>query len=168
MNAKRESPVFPGINEINQLPLTHSETIPEHYRDVMNHVNVMWYTHLFDNGIYELFRQIGLGEEYRAANHSGSFALETHVRHLAEVLIGDTVQVRTRLIARTEKRFQAMNFLTNGDVLSATFEVVGCYIDMRTRRMAAFPLEITDKLDVLLARHQQLAWEAPLCGVMAP
>jgi acyl-CoA thioester hydrolase len=37
---------------------------------------------------------------------------------------------------------------------------------MNTRRSSPFPDEALKKLDVLLKTHQQLDWDAPVCGVM--
>jgi hypothetical protein len=45
---------------LSQLPKTHEAKIPEVYLDVMGHLNVMWYTHLFDQAIYSMFDLLGL------------------------------------------------------------------------------------------------------------
>ena len=156
--------------DLSTLPITHEATILAKYLDDMGHMNVMWYTHLFDTAVYTLFEIIGLNLDYMKANDAGGFALETHVRYLSEVRVGHRVEVRTRLLGRSQKRFHLMNFMTNatkGD-LAATFEVLGAHIDMSIRRMATFPPEIAERLDELLAEHQSLEWEAPVCGVMKP
>ena len=40
-----------NLDDVRQLPVTHRQTIPEEYLDVMGHMNVMWYTHLFGEGM---------------------------------------------------------------------------------------------------------------------
>lgn len=154
--------------DYTKLPITYQTTIPEEYIDVMGHMNVMWYTHLFDEAVYELWGLFGCGLDYHQRSGMGSFALEQHVRYLSEVRLGDRVTVRSRALGRSEKTFHFMHFIIkdgNGE-LAATGEFVGLHVDMRTRRSAPFPKEALEKLDVLLKAHQNLDWEAPLCGVM--
>jgi acyl-CoA thioesterase FadM len=54
-----------------------------------------------------------------------------------------------------------------GDV-SATFEFIGAYVDLRARRMAAIPDQATALIDQLASQNDALTWEAPVCGVMKP
>lgn len=156
--------------DLSQLPITHEATIPEEYRDVMGHMNVMWYTHLFDCSIFGIFRKLGFDLEFMRQRNAGSFALESHTRYLTELHVGDVVAVRTRVLGRSEKRFHMLSLMTeqSTQALSATFEVVGAYIDMEHRRMAPIPSDISERLDAMLAEHQQLDWQAPTCGVMRP
>ncbi len=39
-------------------------------------------------------------------------------------------------------------------------------MDMNTRRMAPYPEPIAEKLDEVIAQHQALDWDPPVCGVM--
>jgi len=158
------------INLVRKLPTTHTATIPGDYLDDMGHMNVMWYTHLFSMAMGGMFQLIGLTPEHVQQHHGGSFALESHIRYLSEVRVGHSIQVHTRLLGRSSKRYHVLHAMINDHKqdVAATFEAVGAYIDMRTRRMAAFPPEITQPLDRLIAEHQQLEWPAPVCGIMRP
>ena len=82
-----------------------------------------------------------MGAIYAAADEFGNFALEQHIRYLAEILVDDRVGVYIRLIALTPKRGYFMGFLINETraQLAATVEVVMMNVDMRSRRGAAFP-----------------------------
>src|SRR5437588_10173407 len=93
------------------LPVTDRAPIPESYLDEMGHMNVMWYTHLFSEPTGGLFDLVGLTRAYFEANQAGSFALEAHVRYLAEVLAGKQVAVRSRLLGRSAKRLHFLHFL---------------------------------------------------------
>lgn len=164
-----ENMKLPQMN-LEDLPITYQQEIPEHYRDEMGHMNVMWYTHLFSRS-FEIFAdQFGFNEAYFRASHAGSFALETHVRYLSEVRIGSHITVRSRLLGRSAKRLHFMHFMTidESGALAAIQEHVGAHIDMRIRRMAPLPEEITRRFDKLLAEQNRLGWEAPVCGVMMP
>ena len=48
------------LSDVESLPLTYEQIIPEDYMDLMNHMNVMWYTHLFSMAIMKVFGIIGL------------------------------------------------------------------------------------------------------------
>ena len=156
--------------DLNPLPITCRAHIPESYLDDMGHMNVMWYTHLFSEATGGIFDEFGMTDAYFEANQAGGFALEQHIRYLKEVRAGEDVTVRTRLVARSAKRFHFVHFLTidGREVLAATGEFVGTHVDMRVRRSSPFPEAIAAAFDLLLAEHANLGWEPPLCGVMKP
>ena len=157
-----------NLDDVRQLTSTYTQEIPEDYLDLMGHMNVMWYTHLFALGTRGIMNEIGMTLDSFAERHGGTFILESHIRYLSEVRVGQTVDIYPRLIGRSEKRYHLMMFMTNRDRqdVSAVFESISSYIDLRQRRTAAFPDDISTGLDRLLARHEALSWEAPLCGVM--
>lgn len=158
------------IANVRQLPITHSALIPVDYLDDMGHMNVMWYTHLFSVAMGGMFQLIGLTLEHIEQHQGGSFALECHIRYLSEVRAGQAIRVHTRMLKRSAKRYHVLHTMVNEHKqdVSATFEAVGAYIDMRTRRMAPFPAQIATRLDDLIAQHQQLTWPPPVCGIMQP
>lgn len=153
---------------LNDLPVTNHQVIPPEYIDIMGHMNVMWYTHLFDYATRNLFAGFGLGSVYVERTGMGSFALESHIRYLREVRLGEEVSVRSRMLARSEKTLHFMHFMVRerDGALAATIEVVGAHADLTKRMVAPFPPEILEKLDPLLAAHQSLPWDAPVCGCM--
>lgn len=156
--------------DISMLPVTHQEVIPESYLDMMGHVNVMWYTHLFSCAGGGMLKMHGMSREYFESKQSGSFALETHIRYLTEIRVGARVSVRTRMLGRSEKRSHFMHFIYNDDqqVISATGEFINTHIDMRIRKPSPFPPDIAAAIDSLIEQHRQIPWEAPVCGTMHP
>jgi acyl-CoA thioester hydrolase len=52
--------------------------------------------------------------------------------------------------------------------LAGMLEYISNGVDMRQRRTATIPLELSEALDRLCAEHQALSWPPPLCGIMAP
>lgn len=154
---------------LNDLPITWRAEIPADYLDEMRHMNVMWYTHLFSQASWGLFKLIGFGHDTMAERNTGSFALEMHVRYLAEVRVGQHVTVRSRALAQSAKRIHYQHFLSideADDRLSATAEIVSAHVDMSVRRQSPIPDDIAAQYAALLAAHQALAWPAPLCGTM--
>jgi acyl-CoA thioester hydrolase len=154
--------------DLSNLPITNQKTIPEDYIDLMGHMNVMWYTHLFDIASFNFFELFGFGHEYYTETGNGGFALEQHTRYLAEVRLGESVTVHTRALNRTVKRFHFMHFLVKDESgeLAATTELVGTHVDMSIRRTSPLPEKIAADFDEILAAHAQFKWEAPICGAM--
>ena len=156
------------IAEIRQLERAYETTIPPAFLDENQHVNVQYYLHLVERGMGELFRRVGLGERYAAADEIGNFALEQHIRYLAELLQDDEVSVYIRLVELSPKRAYFIGFLVNDsrESLAATVELVMMNVDVKRRRGRNFPAAAKAELDALLASHESLPWPAPVCGVM--
>jgi acyl-CoA thioester hydrolase len=162
-------PALPTAADLDLLPVHCRAAIPESYLDEMGHMNVMWYTHLFARASGALFEKLGLHAAYFQARQAGTFALETHVRYLVELRVGQAVHVRSRVVGRSSRTIHYLHFLIrdDGPVLSAIGEHVAAHIDMRVRRTAPFPQSIADAIDQLAQEHAKLTWEAPACGVMS-
>ncbi|GMQ79488.1 MAG: hypothetical protein BMS9Abin02_2085 [Anaerolineae bacterium] len=156
--------------ELGDLPIMHQASIDAGYLDEMGHMNVMWYTHLFDRATWRFFASLGMDLNYYEKSSAGAFALEQHTRYLAELLQGQSVLIRTRALGRTIKRIHFMHFmvLRDTDQLAATTELIGIHIDFRTRTSSPFPEQIAKALDVTIAEHNQLSWDPPICGSMRP
>jgi acyl-CoA thioester hydrolase len=154
--------------DLTGLPITYEATIPESYLDMMGHMNVMWYTHLFAQATGELFRLMGMDRAYFQEYRSGSFALAQYFSYRREVRVGEQVTLRSRLVARSERKFHSVHFMTKGteQILAATGEFLGAHIDMTTRRTSPFAPHIAETIDYLIAEHSKLGWEAPLCGAI--
>ena len=99
------------LDKIETLPCYHRETIPDTFLDAMGHMNVRWYLSLFGEAGWALFQIIGLDRDYINKQRKGSFALKHFIQYFAEVRVGQTVAIRTRLLNRSDKRFQFMHFI---------------------------------------------------------
>lgn len=153
--------------DLSKLPLTHQATISPEHLDVMGHMNVRWYTALFDEATFTFFNLFGLDADYLQNTHAGSFALEQHTHYLAEVRLGETVKIYSRALDRSIKRLHYMHFMLKADgKLAATTELVSSHADLLARRTTPLPESLASAYDQLLAQHQELDWAAPLCGVI--
>jgi acyl-CoA thioester hydrolase len=166
MHVNRRIPAL----DLQGLPVVYRQQIPDNYRDEFGHMNVMWYTYLFSCAFEKFGDLFGFNEAYFIASQAGSFALEAHIRYLNEVHVGRHVTVRTRLLGRSEKRLHFMHFMTIDETgaLAAIQEHIAAHIDMRIRRMAPLPPHIAKRYDQIVAEHNCLDWDPPVCGVMAP
>ncbi len=152
------------------LPVFHRKTIPESYLDVMGHMNIRWYVALFDEAAWEFFASFGMDVPYYQTMDSGAFALKQFISYLAEVHVGETVAIRTRLLGYSAKRLHVMHFMVNEttDKVAATMEVLATHADLIARRTSPFPPPIVTKLEAILQKDTALTWTAPVCGVITP
>lgn len=158
------------ISQINQLPCFHRATIPQEYLDVMGHMNIRHYMGLFDDAAWDFFAAFGMTQAYYDDTLGGAFALEQHIRYLAEVHVGESVAIYTRINGRSAKRIHFIHFMINETTskLAATLEVIASHADRKIRRTSPFPPAIAAQIDQILVKHNRLGWDAPLCGVMKP
>jgi len=137
---------------------------------LMGHMNVSWYTQLFSSSTLGTLKLMGMDKDYFVSQRAGSFALESHIQYLAEVLVGKNVSIRTRLLGSTQRMFHFLHFLVNEDdqVLSSTCEFVGAHMDLAKRGIAPMPDAIRQATQKLCDQHAQLSWQPPICGIMKP
>lgn len=161
-------PALIPLAHIEQLPAIYRVAIPDRYRDKMGHMNMRYYLEVYDDAGDALFETFGLTPAFYTETGSGGFDLEHHIHYLNEVHIADTVAIYARLLDRSAKRLHYMLFMVNETrgLLASTFECVNSYADLTVRKTAPYPPAIAAALDTLLAAHQQLAWDAPISGVM--
>src|ERR1700680_291598 len=68
------------------------------------HMNLAYYTVLFDYATDALFDAIGIGRLYKDTTNLGTFAVETHNLYERELLVGDRVRVTTQILGVDSKR----------------------------------------------------------------
>ncbi len=158
------------LQNIQALPVFYRISIPTDYLDVMGHMNVRWYMALFDSASWKFFETFGMDEYYYLNQQGGGFALKHFIQYLAEVRVGENVAIHGRVLGRTAKRVHFMLFMVNESTgtLAATLEALGSHANMQIRRTAPYPEAIATRIDAMLTEHNQLDWEAPVCGVIAP
>ncbi|MCC7485024.1 MAG: thioesterase family protein [Burkholderiales bacterium] len=128
--------------------------LPE-YIDSNGHMNVGYYSVLFDKALDLAWDMLGLGSASIEATGRSSFALETHVTYRRELREGDSVDFTFQLIDFDVKR--AHYFMTMLHArerwLAATSESLSMCIDMTTRRSAAWPEDRLARLRALRDAH---------------
>lgn len=111
--------------------------------DYNNHLNMGYYTVLFDRAADEAFETLGFGPAYIAARNHTTFSAEFHVRYLRELKLEDRVRASFRIIAHDEKRFHSFQELYHEDGwLAATGEGMTLHVDLSGPRVAPMPPEI--------------------------
>jgi acyl-CoA thioester hydrolase len=134
------------------------ETILPEWTDYNRHMNVAYYTLVFDHAVDAFFGYIGLGREYREATTGSTFAVEHHITYNKEVVEGDDVRCETRLVGFDDKRlhhYHEMYHVADG-YLAATCEFLSLHVDLSTRRVTSMPTEKIEALTDLLDAHKIL------------
>jgi acyl-CoA thioester hydrolase len=114
---------------------------------------------MFDRAIDELWLKLGIGPGYMKARHGSTFTAECHVRYLREIHLGDPVQVSILLVGADEKRLHTFEELRHASEgwLSATSENMTLHIDMAARKTAAFPADISARIEAVAKAHSAVA-----------
>jgi len=157
------------FGNVSMLPTLLSREIPVEWEDYNGHVNIQYYLSLVEQSGWPMFAKMGLDESYFRERRRGLFDLEHHIRYLAELHVGDTVSVHSRMLDMSEKRIHGMMFILNQSrrQLSCTLEYITSGADLDKRRTAPFPADIASRFDKLIQQDKLLNWSCPVCGVMA-
>jgi acyl-CoA thioester hydrolase len=128
--------------------------------DYNGHLNVAYYTLLFDRAVDECFALLGIGEDYARTRNASLFTAEAHIGYRRELRLGEAVRMTLQLLDFDEKRlhhFMEMRHAHEG-WLAATSENMSLHVDMTERRVAAFPDDVLARLALMKAAHSRLAF----------
>lgn len=109
--------------------------------DHMDHMNVQFYVAKFDEATWQFFAMIGMTPSFLRQENRGMAAIEQVLKYRRELLPGDLVVVRTRLLEMSNKtiRFHhAMENVETGEE-AASAEMLGVHIDRDARKSCPFP-----------------------------
>jgi acyl-CoA thioester hydrolase len=132
--------------------------LPE-WIDLNGHMNLAYYTVLFDYATDLLFETIGIGRQYKDATGHGTFVVETHNRYERELLVGQKVRVASQIVAADQKRIHLAHemFRQTDEARAATQELLFLSIDLARRRVVPFLPAAAQRLDAATAAHAGLA-----------
>jgi acyl-CoA thioester hydrolase len=133
------------------------KVLPE-WIDLNGHLNLAYYTVLFDYASDLLFETIGIGRTYKDATGHGTFVAETHNRYENELLVGERVRVASQVLGADDTRLHIgheMFRLADGQ-RSATQELMFLSIDLARRRVVAFPAQAQAAVAAAASAHAGL------------
>lgn len=136
-------------------PIIHVK--PE-WIDQNNHLNMAYYVLAFDLGIDHIWQTIGLGEAHLLDSSGSTFALQSQVHYLQEVMVNDPLRIDFQLLDFDRKRLHSFLMMYHDEkgYLAATEERITVHVDMTTRKSAPFPDRIAQKLRQMHEAHQLL------------
>jgi acyl-CoA thioester hydrolase len=134
------------------------EVLPE-WIDLNGHMNLAYYTVLFDYATDLFFDTIGIGRRYKDETLHGTFVAETHNRYERELLAGESVSVASRILGADQKRIHLAHemFRRADGARAATQELLFLSIDLRRRRVVPFPAEAAARVGAAAAAHAVLS-----------
>lgn len=137
--------------------VTYKGVVYPQHCDHMGHMNVAWYVSKFDEATWNFFAQLGLTPSYLRGAGRGMAAVEQKISYKAEMMPGDLIEVRSRLIEMKGKavRFAHDMFNTETGVLTASTELTGVHLDTRLRKAVAFEPEIAAGAEAVLEAAQE-------------
>ena len=127
--------------------------VPPAYIDHNGHMNIGYYSVLFDKALDLPWHMLGLGSASSEATGHSSFALENHVTYQHELHEADPLDFTFQLIDFDAKRIHYFMTMLHARErwLAATSESISICIDMKTRRSTTWP---EDRLARVQAVHE--------------
>lgn len=136
------------------------QTVKPEWIDFNGHLNMAYYSVLFDQSVDEVYGQLGFGPEYQKTGCT-TYVAEFHICYLRELHAGDRVNAAFHLIDFDEKRFHCYQELFHEDGwLAATAEGLTLHVDQSGPRVAPMPQNILDALAAFKATQGPLPPEA--------
>ena len=135
----------------------HGEVLPD-WIDYNGHMNLAYYTVLFDQATDLLFDELDLGLAYRQTRKLGTFVAETHNLYEHELLVGAQVRVATQIVGFDDKRLHLGHemFALDGGHRCATQELMFLHVDLEARRVSPFPPDLHRRIAAAAAAHAGL------------
>jgi acyl-CoA thioester hydrolase len=132
--------------------------VEPHWIDYNGHLNMAYYNVLFDRAVDETYELIGVGADYVERRRHSIFTAEVHVRYLRELHAGDPVRITFQLLHYDNKRLHYFEQLFHAEegFVSATSENLSLHVDMASKKTAAFPQDVADRLAEMKASHALL------------
>jgi acyl-CoA thioester hydrolase len=134
------------------------ETVLPEWTDYNGHMNVAYYTLVFDHGVDAFFTFAGMGRDYRDSTTFSTFTVEHHITYDQEVLEGDELICRSRLIGFDKKRIYHYHemFHAGDGYRAATCEFLSLHIDLSVRRVTPMSDDRLAPLAEMLEAHEHL------------
>jgi carnitine 3-dehydrogenase len=135
---------------------TYTTTVPQKWADYNGHMNETHYLECFSNASDKIMAIVGVDRAYIAQGNS-FFTVETHIRHLDEVLVGEGVSVSTQIISGGGKKLHVFHFLHHQDGrLLATGEMMLIHVNL-TSRAASNPNKlVSERITAIISAHKNL------------
>ncbi|MBK3824437.1 thioesterase family protein [Paraburkholderia aspalathi] len=143
------------LNAMIATPLElHRCAVKPEWVDYNQHMSESCYLLVFGDNSDAFFRYFGIDDDYRLGGHS-IYTVETHIRNLREVALGEPVRLTLRLLDFDHKRLHIFHEMWHAasNTLLATGEQLLMHVDMQAGRAASLPPELQARLEVIRTVH---------------
>ncbi len=144
-----------SAQQIHGVRITDGVVKPE-WIDYNGHMNVAYYLLAFDLSGDELWREFGITDEYVHTTNNSTFAVECHITYQRELKEGEAYCITSQVLAYDEKRihfFQRM-YHAEDKYLAATAEWMNLHVDLESRRVTAWPVDILKSIGEWVSQQQ--------------
>ncbi len=134
----------------SRLFMSSLHTVEPGWIDYNNHLNMGFYTVLFDRGADEAYATLGFGPDYAKERGLTTYTAEFHIRYLRELKLGDKVRISFRIVGHDKKRFHSFQEMFHEDGwLAATGESMVLHVDMSGPKVAPLPDDILKNVSAM-------------------
>ncbi|HYM01959.1 MAG TPA: thioesterase family protein [Stellaceae bacterium] len=121
--------------------------------DHVGHLNVMWYVGKFDEATWNFCAGIGITPAYLRTERRGMAAVQQNLTYKRELLAGDIIEIRSRLVELRERSVRFVHEMRNAETgeIAALCEITGVHIDRDIRKSCPLPAEIRSAAEGMLA-----------------
>ncbi|MDA8080098.1 MAG: thioesterase family protein [Actinomycetota bacterium] len=138
--------------------MLYSATVPKEWVDYNGHMSEWCYLLVMGNSSDAFFRYIGIDDGYRTSG-SSLFTVETHIRNLHEVSLGERLTLRLRVLESDAKRVHLVHEIANAEnALMATGEQMLIHVDMKAGRASVMPDHIQSRVREIADAHGKMPW----------
>jgi acyl-CoA thioester hydrolase len=139
-------------------PFISSEmAIEPEWIDYNGHLNMAYYSVLFDRGSDAFYPHFGLGEEVAKTTGLSTFTADFRIRYLRELKLGDKVTCTTQIIDFDEKRLHTYQELRHMDGwLAATAEALTLHVDLSGPKVVPMAPETQARIAAIFEQHRTL------------
>jgi acyl-CoA thioester hydrolase len=104
-------------------------------------MNITWYVSKFDQANWNLFAAVGITPSYLREGKFGVAGVQQNITYKRELMAGDVIEVRSRILEIREKVIRFLHEMTNAETqeIAATCEITAVHLDRRTRKSYPFP-----------------------------
>lgn len=138
-------------------PITYQGCVFPWHCDHMGHMNIRWYTAMFDDATWSFFASLGLTSSFMRENRCGLAALQQNTTYQSELLPGEVVVIRSRMQELRGKviRFRhEMTKMENAKLVAAT-DFTGTHLNLETRRAMPFPDAVSARIHAMISAYEE-------------
>lgn len=138
--------------------VTHRARVRPEWLDYNGHMNEAFYLVVFGEATDGFMASLGWDAAYRERTRHTIYTAQTHITYLREANLGQDLAVTTQVLDLDAKRvhlFHAM-WREGTDLLLATDEIMTLSVDLGTRKVAPWPVDLQAALDGVFAQHRAL------------
>ena len=126
-----------------------TEKVKKEWTDYNGHMNVAYYTHIFDTSSEIFLRKFKMDEIASKSEKKTTFSVESHTIYNREVRSGDEVDIELLFLDHDKKRllYKLAIYNRKEKYLSSTSEILNLYVDLHLRKVAEFEPEKIKLMD---------------------